>query len=145
VTAVDGGTYRAIVDREDGAWEPAWSPDGVWIAFRSSNGNGGDSIFAVRPDGSGLRRLTDASDTRSDAQPAWSPDGKRLYFWTTTWGWGGLWRLTVVDAPAALSSGGRLGPNWGADWHSLPAVCGPQGEDLPDKPMGLVVIPRDAG
>lgn len=145
VAPVEGGTYRIVIDRRRaGAWEPAWSPDGVWIAFRSSNGNGGESLFAVHPDGSGLRRLTDTSDTRSDAQPAWSPDGKRLYFWTTTWGWGSLWRLTVVDAAAALTASGKLGPNWGAHWHSLPAICGPQGRDLPDGPMGLIVVRKVA-
>lgn len=38
------------------AYAPAWSPDGGWIAFAR-----GRSIFRVRPDGRGLRRLRTVS------------------------------------------------------------------------------------
>jgi len=38
---------------------PVWSPDGRWIAFRSDR-DGTWAIYVVRPDGSGLRRVTDA-------------------------------------------------------------------------------------
>src|ERR687895_2844660 len=34
------------------------------------------NLFVVRPDGSGLRRLT----RRGGAEPAWAPDGKRIAF-----------------------------------------------------------------
>ena len=47
---------------------PAWSPDGAWIAFVRGVGKG--AIWLVRPDGSGLRRL---SSRRYDADPAWLP------------------------------------------------------------------------
>ena len=41
------------------AWdeEPAWSPDGKWIAFASDR-NGNFDIYVVHPDGTGLRQLT---------------------------------------------------------------------------------------
>ncbi len=48
---------------------PEWSPDGSFIAFTADR-----SLYVVRPDGSGLRRLTDGS------LPAWSPDGTRIAF-----------------------------------------------------------------
>ena len=59
---------------------PAWSPDGAEIVFQS-NMRGGPydfQIYAVRPDGSGLRRITTTS--AYDADPSWSPDGSRIAF-----------------------------------------------------------------
>jgi Dipeptidyl peptidase IV (DPP IV) N-terminal region/WD40-like Beta Propeller Repeat len=58
-----------------GADEATWSVNGT-IAFR----NGGcqqTGIYAIRPDGSRLRRLT---DNRSPAFPDWSPDGSELAY-----------------------------------------------------------------
>ena len=53
---------------------PRWSPDGEWIAFHS-NVTGTFQIFAIRPDGSDLRQLTDSGVNQF---PAWAPDGTRL-------------------------------------------------------------------
>src|SRR6185436_15955834 len=54
-----------------------WSPDGSSIAFVSSR-DGNREIYLVRPDGSGLERLT--NDPANDDIPKWSPDGKRIAF-----------------------------------------------------------------
>jgi TolB protein len=57
---------------------PTWSPDGNWVLF-SSNRTGRPLIgqlFAVRPDGRGVRQLTSGSE--SLVQPSWSPDGRRI-------------------------------------------------------------------
>jgi Tol biopolymer transport system component len=63
------GTERTITEGhvDDG---PAWSPDGSLIAFnRSRLEGGGFDVWLVRPDGSGLRRLTD----HGGFNPAWQP------------------------------------------------------------------------
>jgi TolB protein len=39
---------------------PSWSPDGRWIAFDRANELGSD-LYLIRPDGTGLRRLTEPS------------------------------------------------------------------------------------
>lgn len=50
-----GGIFPVI----SGAVTPAWSPDGKWIAF-ASNHKGTYDIYRIRPDGSGLTRITNS-------------------------------------------------------------------------------------
>ena len=55
--------------------EPAFSPDGERIAFRSSRDGGG--IFVMERTGEGVRRVTNKG-----YKPTWSHDGKQLAFST---------------------------------------------------------------
>ena len=57
--------------------EPAWSPDGLQIAFASSR-DGPSHIFVMQADGSKTRNLT--ADQQEDSRPAWSPDGATIVF-----------------------------------------------------------------
>ncbi|NND45423.1 MAG: polysaccharide deacetylase family protein [Xanthomonadales bacterium] len=56
---------------------PAWSPDGLRIAFQSDR-NGKLDIYLVNADGSGLRRLTE--HPAHDYLPSWTPDGQQITF-----------------------------------------------------------------
>ena len=77
-----GGASRRITPWELGASHPDWSPDGSQIAFASAGGHS-PSLYVVRADGTGLRKLVQG-DTRGSVgllqQPAWSPDGGRIAF-----------------------------------------------------------------
>jgi eukaryotic-like serine/threonine-protein kinase len=57
---------------------PRWSPDGRWIAFLSDRG-GKYEIWKVRPEGSGLAKLTHEPG-REVIAPVWSPDGRKLLY-----------------------------------------------------------------
>jgi Tol biopolymer transport system component len=60
--------------------DPAWSPQGKWIAFAALNDQGiSEGIFLRNPDG--VNRLQLSLDP--DRNPVWSPDGKKLAFVST--------------------------------------------------------------
>jgi eukaryotic-like serine/threonine-protein kinase len=62
-------------DSPDDDDEPAFSPDGEQIAFRSTRDGGG--IFVMGRTGEAVRRVT-----RTGFNPSWSPDGKQIAFTT---------------------------------------------------------------
>lgn len=49
---------------------PSWSPDGQWIAFEHSDSSDAGSVYVIRTDGTGRRRVL-----ASAFDPDWSPDG----------------------------------------------------------------------
>jgi Tol biopolymer transport system component len=55
----------------------AWAPGGARLVFERDYAHSA-SIFTVRPDGSGLRRLT--SGRHFDISPAWAPNGRWIVF-----------------------------------------------------------------
>ncbi|MFB3828140.1 MAG: protein kinase [Bryobacteraceae bacterium] len=72
--SVSGQTPFAITrDAEADDDQPAFSPDGERIAFRSSREGGG--IFVMGRTGEAIRRVT-----RAGYNPSWSPDGTHLAF-----------------------------------------------------------------
>jgi dipeptidyl aminopeptidase/acylaminoacyl peptidase len=76
VVPADGGQLRRIVNEEvlDG---PAWSPDGLWLAYSTYDGE----IWRVHPDGSG-RHLIARFPGKEVEHLLWSPDGRRLAYVT---------------------------------------------------------------
>jgi Tol biopolymer transport system component len=88
--------------------EVAWSPDGRSILFASDRDHSDNynDIYVMRPDGSGLQRLT---TTRGET-PAWSPDGRHIVF--------SLGGLFVVRADGSciealpVGIGGTTFPDW---------------------------------
>jgi TolB protein len=73
---------------------PLWSPRGDLIMF--SRQAGGDyEIYSVKPDGTGVRRLTFSRG--NDAHMAWSPDGDEIAFVSTRMGFKD--EMTYTDAP----------------------------------------------
>lgn len=103
--------------------QPAWSPDGQWIAY-TSNRLGLPRVFVMRADGSRLRPLT--SDDRIELAPSFSPDGKAVAFYSIDAGTSRAeLRIAPLDGGKAVSiaaNGKDMGPgkpSWSADGRRL--------------------------
>src|SRR5690606_33731084 len=74
------GAVRVLTDTDINDNFPAWSPDGEEILFTSDREDSDFEIYSIRPDGSGLRRVTNIPG--NDAHSQWSPDGEWIAFAT---------------------------------------------------------------
>ena len=75
IVNLDDGSTTRLTSGSDNF--PAWSPKGDVILFtRFSEGD--YDPYTIRPDGTGLKRLTTALG--NDAHAVWSPDGKHILF-----------------------------------------------------------------
>ena len=128
VVDVDRGGHRRVTScgrKYCFDTHPAWAPDGSTIAFTREWRTGLSilgSVYSVRPDGSGLARLTNLSGRVGG--PAWSPDARRIAFDESGGGWKpSQARLYVMGADGSglklLASGptatGPRAPAWSPD------------------------------
>jgi eukaryotic-like serine/threonine-protein kinase len=127
---VDGRNAINLTRRcAQGDSQPAFSPDGSQIAYRSECDGGG--IFIMGATGESARRITP-----SCFNPSWSPDGKQIVCATESVTWtptsrGTMSELWVVDA----NSGARrlvlqrdgVQPSWSPNGHRI-AYWGIAGE-----------------
>jgi Tol biopolymer transport system component len=73
---------------------PLWSPRGDLIMF-SRQSDGDYEIYTIKPDGTGVRRLTHSRG--NDSHMGWSPDGSHIVFASTRMGFKD--EMTYTDAP----------------------------------------------
>ncbi len=100
IVSVESGEERFLVD---GGFLGVWSPDGQWVAFRSSG-----EVWRVPAVGGEPEQLT--SD--GGHQPVWSPDGRHIYFWRE----GQFWALSMdtrSERPLTNLTGRRGGGGGG--------------------------------
>ncbi len=86
--------YTNLTRNASGNFRPSWSPDGQWIAFSSGRDTKpgratpswellqSTAIYVIRPDGAGLRRLTELGGY--SGSPQWSRDGRRIVCYQST-------------------------------------------------------------
>ena len=74
----DGGWPEAVTALDDPVGFVEWSPDGSQLAFTLAPGGGMNTqVYLVRPDGTGLRRLT-AGGKETNRLSGFSHDGREL-------------------------------------------------------------------
>jgi dipeptidyl aminopeptidase/acylaminoacyl peptidase len=73
-----GGFPTLVTSFDDPVGGVEWSPDGKWIAFSLAPGGGMNTqVYLVRPDGAGLKRLTDGGK-ETNRLGGFRRDGRKL-------------------------------------------------------------------
>jgi len=131
------GTSRSQItsgNHDDGS--PAWSPDGTSIAFvRDSH-----TIFALDPDGSGLREVIDPGGLTGGLgltfYPTWSPEGTEIVFQSGPDGSDQRIYVVSVDGTGLHQVGSRGGSD--PAWQPIPANgVSPTPAPVPQENFGL--------
>ncbi|MFP6724571.1 MAG: hypothetical protein VCF25_30530 [Candidatus Poribacteria bacterium] len=89
----DGANPKNLSKSEKDDKEPAWSPKGNKICFKSKR-DGNWEIYLMNANGQNSIRLT--NHPKTDKEPNWSPDGKSIVF--TSNRNGGNWDIYKMDA-----------------------------------------------
>jgi dipeptidyl aminopeptidase/acylaminoacyl peptidase len=78
IVPAEGGFPRAVTALDDQVGSVSWSPTGDLLAFMLAPGGGMNvQVYLVRPDGTGMRRIT-AGGTTNNWFTGWTHDGGRL-------------------------------------------------------------------
>jgi len=138
ISSRDGDLYvgdRAITTAGTDT-EPDWSPDGRRIAFvRHDRGKRSTSLYVVRRDGGGLRRLTHGNQVVS--MPAWRGDGLLLAYAASPLAGGSfdIWTIAPAGGKARRVVAGaaeQIAPSFGRDGKIAFQTLEP-GEPFPEK------------
>lgn len=118
---VDGTGLVRVTDTDEGACQPAWSPDGTQLAFISpclenKNMYMDANIFLMNADGSGVTPLLVG---KGYFDPAWSPDGGSLLYTQAFDAFRSqIFRIDLNDNSIHLMTDNQklnMHPNWSPD------------------------------
>jgi dipeptidyl aminopeptidase/acylaminoacyl peptidase len=81
VASSDGGHWVQLTRGDKSATNPAWSPDGQWIAFLTPRAGPKSNVWRIPVDGGEAEQLTDEKGGLTAFQ--WSPAGSQIAFLMT--------------------------------------------------------------
>jgi TolB protein len=99
------GPWRELTETAEGAYDPAWSPDGTRIAYAARAGSKHD-LWVMDADGSDQRQITTSGACRA---PCWSPDGKHLAYVAADGNAFDLWAMPAPPRLAETAAGTAIG------------------------------------
>jgi Tol biopolymer transport system component len=97
------------------ASDPAWSPDGGWIAFKGGRFDDERGVYVMGPDGAGVRRLTKVAGADTAFSPQWSPDGRSIAFLAGEPGSHSIWAINAdgtAERQISAVGGDLYWPSW---------------------------------
>lgn len=107
-----GATPTQVTTGKGGDHEPAWSPDGKWIAFSTQLDpklfDYGTKHIAVTPATGGQAKVLTLSLDRNSITPRFAADGKSVYFIVDDDGTQTLAQVNVADMKTTRPMGGRF-------------------------------------
>jgi dipeptidyl aminopeptidase/acylaminoacyl peptidase len=107
-----GSTPTQVTTGMAGDHQPAWSPDGNWIAFSTQLDpklfDYGTKHIAVAPSKGGQAKVVTLALDRNAVNPRFAPDGKSIYFIVDDDGTQNLAQVSLADNKVARPIGGRL-------------------------------------
>lgn len=124
VMNADGSSVTRLTTDPAMDFDPAWSPGGTHIAFRSHR-DGNEEVYIMNADGSDQQNLSNAAPG-GDYSPAWSPDGQWIAFMSDRGGKADVWVMRpngsdlrqVTDLPGVSEY-----PTWSADNSRIAFHC----------------------
>ncbi len=112
-----GATGESVRRLTDEGFDPAWSPDGLQVAYSveavlDPYARYGVAALWIVNVATGEKRQRLPGDA---VQPAWSPDGRRIAYWANTGGQRDLWTVGVESSePVAVTSDAAT--DWSPEW-----------------------------
>ena len=135
------GPVRPVTQGTDFWMMPRPSPKGDWLVLARAAMAEQQDVFAIRRDGSGLRRLT--HDAARDGEPEISPDERTIAFESNRAGLAGIWlmdadggRLRQLTPPSDTTA--WTSPRWSPDGRTIAA------RQHPGNPVVLLDASRPA-
>lgn len=115
------GRIETLTDRKGPDGEPAFSPDGKYLAYVGYDdkllGHQVNGLYVMRRDGSGSRLLT-ANLDRSVTAPTWNADGTGIYFLYSDEGNGKIGYVSVAEGSARVVAADVGGTSLGRPYSS---------------------------
>jgi len=125
--ARDGDIYTMRVDGSDAMLlkkeasndDPAWSPNGQFIAFTSYQGVGLQNIYLMAADGSNV--ILQLTTEGNNFDPAWSPDGQQIAFKSYRDGKGDIYVMAANGSNVIrlTTNGNNDAPTWSPDGQKI--------------------------